>query len=42
MTENSVSIEIPDRLLEGRLLVGEMAKNINVAVIPSTDEDIFR
>jgi len=42
MTENCITVAIPDRLKEPKLLIQKIIENVNVAVIPSTDEDLFR
>lgn len=42
MNENCVTLEIPDRLKEQKSLVQEIIQNINVAVIPSTEEGVLR
>ena len=42
MTENCVSVKIPDRFAEPKQLVQKIAENVNVAVIPSTEDNVLR
>ena len=42
MTENCITVAILDRFKEPKLLIQKIIENINVAVIPSTDEDMLR